>query len=219
MKNSIFLVFIFLSFSAAATTPDSSFSGGKVGIGLRGAFNFFPAKNDFWGWGSGGHFKLSASKKVNTEWFIDHIQSIDNRSGSRKDYHIGWAVQFSPGKSGFGSSKPIPYFMGGQCFDLTRVTIQPILLKGGSSDPIESPLVFSAAAQLGGGLSWFVHPGLELNLQIQYMLHFGKDVHIDYSPLASDGLPAIDVEKDLVADAHILTTFSCTYYLFRLWKK
>jgi hypothetical protein len=85
----------------------------------------------------------------------------------------------------------------------------------GHFDWISSPLVFSGAAQAGAGLSAFVGKRMELNLQLQYMVHLGKDVHIDDDPLSNLGY---EIHRGLDFKGHILSNLSMNFYLFHLWK-
>ncbi len=184
----------------------TEFQGGKFALGMRNSLNVFGDEGII-GLGAGGHFKLSASRRVNTEWFTDIIQSQGNGDVIRRDYHIGWAVQFALPKDGFGSHRFVPYLMGGQCFDLTKV---------GFRGQYESPLVFSAAAQAGAGVSHFLSPALELNLQSHYMVHLGKHVH---TALDGNGIGHVRVEKGVELAGHWLTTFSFSVYFLRLWNR
>ena len=191
---------------ATSSGQTTDFQGGKFGLGMRNSLNVF-GDEGIVGLGAGGHFKLSVSRRVNTEWFVDLIQSQGHESIIRRDYHIGWAVQFALPKDGFGSHKFVPYLMGGQCFDLTKV---------GFRGQYESPLVFSAAAQAGLGVSHFMSPALELNLQSHYMIHLGKHVHAN---LDGNGIGHVDVDRGTELAGHWLTTFSFTVYFLRLWNR
>lgn len=177
--------------------------GLEFALGQRNSLNVF-GHNGVVGIGAGGHFKLSVSRRVNTEWFSDVIQSQGNDDIIRRDYHIGWAVQFALAKDGFGSHRFVPYLMGGQCFDLTKV---------GFKGQYESPLVFSAAAQAGIGVSHFICPAVELNLQTHYMMHLGKHVDAD---LDGNGIGHVHVDSGVEIAGHWLTTFSFSVYLTRL---
>jgi len=191
---------------ACLSAQTTDFKGGKFGLGMRHRLNVF-GDEGIVGVGAGGHFKLSVSPRVNTEWFVDLIQSQGNGDIIRRDYHIGWAVQFALPKDGFGSHKFVPYLIGGQCFDLTKV---------GFRGQYESPLVFSAAAQAGLGVSHFMTPALELNLQSHYMVHLGKHVHAN---LDGNGIGHVDIDRGTELAGHWLTTFSFTVYFLRLWNR
>lgn len=196
------IVFLCLATSSFAQAPP--YGGGSFGLGLRNAANIF-GHNGMVGLGAGGHFKLGVGSRVNTEWFLDYITSAGEQSSYRHDYHIGWAVQFALLKKGFGEAGISPYIMGGQCFDLTRVGIRVV---------DESPLVFSAAAQAGAGISTFVHPRLELNLQAQYMMHLTKNVEAHFH---SPGDSEVQV-GNASFKGHTLLTGTLTFYFLRFWK-
>ena len=185
---------------------DRKLEAGRFGVGMRNAVNLW-GENGMLGIGAGGQFKLAFSPRVNTEFFLDLIDSKGEFNSYRKDYHIGWAVQFALPKDGFGSHTLVPYLMAGQCFDLTRVGI-----RGGT----ETPLIFSAAVQGGIGLSSFVHPAIELNLQTQYMMHMTQHVHLNFD---ENGVATTEVAKGASAAGHLLGTFSFTVYFLRLWNR
>jgi len=192
----------FLSFGQGG-----QYSGGAVAIGMRSTANVFTADGAS-GLGAGGQFKIGISKRVNTQWFLDYISSRIEETGYRKDYHIGWSVQFGLGGEGFGEAGKVrPYILAGQCFDLTKVGIQ---------NNTESPLIFSAAAQAGAGISWFPVSPLELTLQGQWMAHLTKDVHIDWD--APTG-PQIHEEKGANFEGHLLFTLAANLYFADLVKK
>jgi hypothetical protein len=183
-----------------------SIQGGMLGLGMRNSVNFF-GSDGMLGMGAGGQFKLSFSRHVNTDWFVDLIHSRGDEGVYRRDYHIGWAVQFALNKEGFRSRGVVPYVLGGQCFDLSQV---------GFTGQYESPLVFTAAAQAGLGLSHFITPHLELNLQSHYMMHLGKHVHPAFD---GNGIGHVEVENGFDLSGHVLTTFSFTAYFVRLWNR
>jgi hypothetical protein len=188
----------------AAQSQDTKLQGGRVGIGMRNSVNLLGG-NKMFGIGAGGQWKLSFGPRVNTDFFVDLIDSKGEHNSFRKDYHIGWGVQFALPKSGFGSHRFVPYVIAGQCFDLTRV---------GVVTQTQSPLIFSVAIQGGTGVSSFVHRSVELNLQLQYMMHMTQHVHLQFDEA---GLATYEVEKGATTEGHLLLTFSMTFYLLQLW--
>lgn len=193
--------------AATLVAPASNtLRAGRFGLGMRNAANLW-GDNQMLGIGAGGQFKLAFSPRVNTDFFADLIDSKGEKGSFRKDYHIGWAVQFGLFKGGFGSRKFVPYIMAGQCFDLTKV---------GVVYQTASPLVFSAAVQGGVGVSSFVHRNVELNLQLQYMMHMTQHVHLDWDEL---GVASYEIDKGASTEGHLLTTFSMTFYFLNLWKR
>ncbi len=195
-------LFPFLLFPLLLSAQE--YSSGSFALGIRNTLNIFP-HNEAIGIGAGGQFKIGFSDRVNTEWFLDYITSDAGTNAFRQDYHIGWSVQFVFPKTGFGGSKPVPYLLGGQCFDLTRAGI-----RGGET----TPLIFSAAAQAGLGLSQFIGEKFELTFQTQYMVHLTKDIHIDES-----GAGEIQVNRGANFEGHLLLTFSANFYFLDLWSK
>jgi hypothetical protein len=110
-------------------------------------------------------------------------------------------------KDGFGSKAIVPYIMAGQCFDLTKVGVQ---------GRTETPLIFSAAVQGGAGISTFVHPALEFNLQLQYMMHMTQHVHLSFD---ENQVATTEVEKGASAEGHLLGTLSFSIYFLRFWNR
>lgn len=198
------LGFLWAFSGAQAQDSDRTLQAGRFGFGVRNSVNYFTGNSSL-GLGAGGQFKIAFSPKVNSEFFLDYISSNVHDYAWRKDYHIGWAVQFALGGE-FGQGIR-PYVMGGQCFDLTRAGI-PFREEVGP--------VFSAAVQLGGGASYFISPNFEMNLQLQYMAHLTKEVEI-IAP--EEGvLPSVEIEKGAHFDGHLLTTLSFNFYFLSLWK-
>lgn len=186
------------------------YQGGSFALGVRNTANLFTEDGSA-GIGAGGQFKIGFGPKVNTEWFYDYISSKPADFGFRQDHHIGWSVQFAPFKQGYGDKAFVPYFLGGQCFDLTRLRTQR------SNGPLyDSGQIFSAAVQVGVGVSKFIGPRLELTLQGQYMVHLGKDAHFHQDEIT--GLNEVEVHNETSLAGHLLFTFSANYYLFNLWK-
>lgn len=184
-----------------------AYKGGSIGLGLRTTGNYF-LDNNLAGLGAGGQFKVGFSPRVNTEWFFDYIQSSGPNESFRRDYHIGWSVQFAMNKAGFGRQRITPYLLGGQCFDLTEV---------GFTGYNKSPLIFSAAAQVGAGISTFVLPRVELNLQTQYMVHLSKDIHLEEEPVA--GAANYHIDQGLNFQGHLLLNASMNFYFLQLWNR
>jgi len=180
--------------------------GGSFGLGVRTTMNVFGDYQP--GLGAGSQWKLNLNKWINTQWFLDYITSRKGESVFRQDIHIGWSVQFAISKQGFRSRKVVPYFTAGHCFDWTTVGIKP---------DVQSPTVFTSAVQTGLGISCFLHPKVELNLQSQYMLHLGKHVHAEDDG-HSHGPHTVVVEKTGL-DGHLLSTVSLNFYFLQLWNR
>ena len=203
MRILFFLLACFLGLEVSHA-QSFDYRSGAFALGLRTTGNMF-TDDGMRGLGAGGEFKLGISNRVNTEWFWDYIASRGENTSFRNDNHIGWSVQFALPKSGFNAGQFTPYILGGQCFDLTQV---------GQWDGPKSPWVFSAAAQAGLGLSRFVGSRMELNLQLQYMIHLGKHLHLD-----PDDVSGYTIARGADFKGHLLGNFSMNFYLFHLWKK
>lgn len=184
-----------------ALQAQTAYSGGAFALGMRSTLNIFPADGAV-GFGSGGQFKIGVSRRVNTEFFADLIHSSRDNYFYRKDYHIGWSVQFALPRDGFGVKKFTPYVLAGQCFDYTNANVT----WPGPNDHAEA---FSAAAQTGLGLSHFFGERLEGTLQAQYMIHLTRDIHLEDEGVIE---PQIHSEKGADFAGHALFTLSLNYY-------
>lgn len=205
MMRNFLLLFFFLGLGIGLIGQTlGPLPGGRFGLGVRSTVNIFGDYQP--GMGAGSQWKLSLGKRVNTQWFFDYINSRKGEDIYRKDYHIGWSVQFALLKNGFRGHKVVPYLAAGHCFDWTKV---------GIVEQEESPFVFTSAVQAGAGLSYFAHPNIELVLQSQFMMHLGRDVHAHDE---GDGHYHINIERAGV-EGHLLSTVAFNFYFLQLWNR
>ncbi len=220
MKKEVLYVFLMLASYNFSFAQEQSIliNPGSTGIGVRTTGGVFLGDNAA-GFGAGGQFKFLFSPRVNSEWFLDYMNSAAGLNGYRKDTHIGWSVQFALIKDGFQTRKPIPFVEAGQCFDWTVVGYRKNNSpenanpqKAKRNDPL-----FSSATQTGAGVAWFPISRLELNAQLQYMIHFGKDVHLEFND--DDYAFGISQLKGTSLQGHLLGTISISWYLIQPPKK
>lgn len=84
----ISLLFFVPYFLTAQSSDNGMFS-----LGVRTTHNSF--SHDGNGIGTGGHFRIQLSERINTEWFADYISAGDELI--RSNYvHIGWSVIYYP---------------------------------------------------------------------------------------------------------------------------
>ncbi len=215
--SSVFLLMLTFGFSNAQD-QSISVNPGSAGIGMRTSSSVFLGDNAA-GFGAGGQIKILFSNRVNSEWFLDYMNSSAGLNGYRKDTHIGWSVQFAVNKGGYQTRMPVPFVEAGQCFDWTTVGF----VKNNSSEnampqtSVRNQPVFSAATQAGAGVAWFPISRLELNAQVQYMIHLGKDVHLEFDD--DNYAYEISQSKGTSFDGHILGTISISWYLIQPQKK
>ena len=187
----------------------------SVGFGIRTTGSVFLGDNAA-GFGSGGQWKGLFWHRVNTEWYLDILNSSAGLNGYRKDTHIGWSVQFAVNKGGYQTRKPIPFVEAGQCFDWTKVGY--IVHEGTkSSPPYEVGPIFSAATQAGAGVSWFPVSRLEFTAEAQYMIHITKDVHLEFDNY--NFANNINQSNGIDFSGHILGTLGITWYIIQSQKK
>ncbi len=218
MHLSLFLVLLMSYNFSFAQDESILINPGSAGIGMRTTASIFLGDNAS-GTGTGGQAKILFARRVNSEWFADYMNSSVGINGYRKDIHIGWSVQFAVNKGGYQTRKPIPFVEAGQCFDWTTVGfVKNISSENAIPQTAErNHPVFSAATQAGGGVSIFPVSRLELCAEVQYMIHLGKDVHLEFGE--NNYAFEINESKGTSFDGHILGTLSISWYLIQPQKK
>jgi len=190
------------------TKPAYEKQGGKFSLGLRNTYSLFSEhdKSSF-GSGIGGHMRIQVIDRVNTEWFADVLMTNIKNKAHRTDIHFGWSVMFyliDP--KGF-NRKLTPYIVTGHCFDQTIVKINGV--NG------EQRKRFSSAIQAGLGCHYNITPKFDISLCAQYMLHLGKELHVEETP---EGEMEIEVHKNAGWEGHLLLSLSVNYKFLQLWK-
>ena len=201
--------------SAQESKPISS---GSFGLGMRTTESIFLGDNAA-GFGTGGQFKILFAHRVNSEWFLDYLNSSAGLNGYRKDTHIGWSVQFAVNKGGYQTLKPVPFIEAGQCFDWTKIGFVTKVNQDANSfvTPVTVGPNFSVATQAGAGIAWFPLSKLEIEVESQYMIHIAKEVHLEFD--SNNHAYKINQSKGTSFAGHILGTLSVTWYLFQPNKK
>lgn len=206
IKIRMVALIVVLSTSARAqkTSKERDASFGTISLGTRNTFSFFNHDGQL-GKGIGGQFRIQVNDRFNTEWFFDFITSKNASYTLRNDYHIGWSIMYYPGKKP-GFDMPLkPYLLIGHCFDYSSVREQAN--KNNNADN------FSMATQAGFGAHINITPKLDCSTSIQYMVHFGKDIHADV-----EGEDAhIEKHDYSTPDGHLLWTVSFNYKIRDLW--
>ncbi len=202
--KTLFLLILFLPFCVNAQQQvTESNPAGQLSIGTRNTISFFNDDEGI-GKGIGGQFRVRLSRRLNSEWFFDYINSRNQRYTSRNDYHIGWSILFYTSKMQ-GKQLLEPYFIVGHCFDYSQVKAQ--------ADPSNAASRLSMATQGGAGTHLRFHPRFDCSLAAQYMLHFGKELETRIEN------EAVFIEKKSFTHphGHLLFTLSFNYQLGRLW--
>lgn len=214
MKKLLFLV-LALPFMLEAQEPKKKdYEAGKLELGLRSTFSAFSDAGVI-STGAGGHFRLRFGNRLNTEWFADYIRADLKGLGRRTDAHIGWAVIGYPLAHEMKQGAFIPYFMGGHCFDYTKVQKTVTAL-----DPAPAPAErWSSAIHLGLGSHYYLTHNFNISLAAQYMMHVGNglDTKIDEDPL-NPGADYLYIQQgDLGLEGHLFISLSANIYMGDLW--
>ena len=214
MKKHLLLIIFFLPlfiFSQEESILNSD-NGGNFELGIRSTTSVFGSTGNL-GLGIGGQFRIRMSDRVNTEWFADFITENIDGLATRNDYHIGWSVMFYPinpiGK------KITPYILAGHCFDYTKITT---IENGFHNAEVASR--FSSATQVGLGTHFYLSDKINISLSSQYMLHLGKDIHVEVHNENGHEELHIDSEdhsKSFSLEGHLLFTVSINYKIANLW--
>ena len=203
MRLIIISICIFiLSSTCGKSQEDSSSKAGNFSLGVRNSIGFV-YENDWnrLAFGSGGHFRLRFSEKVNSQWFIDYLQGDLFDFGKRTDVHIGWSVMYYP----FRNQRTVqPYVLAGHCFELLRMEE--------NANFKNNAIRRSASVQAGTGIHFHIAPNADISIETQYMMHFGTNIDIITQPNILFHKPG-----GLSLQDHFLVSVSLNFYLFDLW--
>lgn len=208
------LIFTLLSvFAFSGNAQDRPAESGNFQMGLRTTLSLF-GDDGYYGYGTGGQFRLRLGKRLNTEWFADYILTDIGGVGKRADGHIGWSVMFYPFST--GEKKLTPYFLAGHCFDFTRVTPFNTLSELNTGNAQKR---WSSATQVGIGTHYNITDRFDISLSAQYMVHLGKDLH--YHIEEHNGVKHLHMDEPESASAtlegHLLLTLSLNVKIADLW--
>ena len=179
---------------------------GRFTLGVRATTSLFSHDNGAPGFGGGGQFRILVHERVNTEWFADVIFTDIGGLAKRQDFHIGWSVMFYVLKPKNFQRKFLPYIVAGNCFDLTRITV--------NKRPDDNFTRFSSAVQLGAGVHYNITPKWDISFTAQYMWHLGGELHTH----EHDGEIEIEEHDEVSFEGHLLLNLSINYKIAQLWK-
>ncbi len=181
---------------------------GNFSLGLRNTYSLFSEHDaNMFGNGTGGQFRIQVIDRVNTEFFADVLITNIKNKAHRTDVHIGWSVMFYLIDIKGFARKLTPYIVAGHCFDETIVKIN-----GENGKKMSH---FSSAVQAGLGCHYNVTPKFDISLSAQYMLHLGKELHVEEEP---DGEMHLELHKNAGWEGHLLLNVSVNYKFLQLWK-
>jgi opacity protein-like surface antigen len=213
MKKLLLLFLVAVSLSATAQFKLKGNEGGVLSLGVRSTASTFSDAGAN-GAGFGGHFRLRAGKKLNTEWFADFINNDIQGLAKRTDAHIGWSVMFYPFNAPVEKGKLVPYIVAGHCFDYTRLKEIDKPEKGLTGSTVER---WSSAVQGGLGLHYLVTERIDLSLTSQYMSHLGNDIHADVHKHGDINEIHFSHSHGGSLEGHLLFTLSVNFHLVDLW--
>lgn len=185
------------------SSDDESYAG-TVSVGTRNTFSMFNHDAGI-GVGIGGQSRVQLSDHVNTEWFFDYITSKNKTYTNRNDYHFGWSVMYYPGATVDFSNLLQPYILAGHCFDYSKVSEQKNKANNASR--------WTMATQAGLGTHINISKALDCSVSSQYMLHFGKEIHVS----TEKDVVMIEKENYSGPDGHLLLSVTFNYKLVDLW--
>lgn len=198
------VIFLFSSTTNAQDKPITE--GGKLMLGMRSTVSAFSDEGNG-GMGVGGQFRLRLLKQLNTEWFADYITSDIDGLARRKDAHIGWSVMFYALNQDV-PKKLNPYFLGGHCFDYTKVS---------KNFAPEAQSRWSSAVHMGLGTHFNLTKRADLSLSSQYMIHLGKDIAAEKFTGPTGEQDVKVVKEDLGLEGHLFVTLSVNILVADLW--
>lgn len=153
--------------------------------------------------GTGGHFRIQFSDRVNSEWFADHLKADLDNYGWRADTHIGWSVMY------YLTKKPNPfiqpYVLAGHCFEYLKFTE--------NNNPSNYAERWSGSVQGGFGTHFNITQRCDISLVTQYMLHLGTKI------IASNNnnITTFTKKSGSGIHDHILLHLSINYKIADLW--
>jgi hypothetical protein len=196
-------------FAQDAPTEENP-NAGRFSLGYRTTVSAF-SDIGYYGFGSGGQFRIQLGPKLNSEWYYDHISTDLGGLGRRTDEHIGWSVMYYAFGQHLEQGKFTPFFEAGNCFDYTAVRTS---YAGGVVDSRGS-----AAVHLGMGTHISLSQRADITFKVQYMLHLGTGIE---TKIVTDEVTHASVLQitrgNAGLDGHLLMTCSVNFYVFRLWK-
>jgi opacity protein-like surface antigen len=178
---------------------------GKVSFGLRSTISMFNHGENTIGRGIGGQFRVQLLDRLNTEWFADYLPGTLSPNANRRDYHIGWSVMYYLKEHDHFKKSFLPYVLAGHCFDYTRINVRDdVNLNVSYQDP---SFRWTSAIQAGLGTHYNITQRFDISLSAQYMMHFGKHLHLEES--GND--ITIFREDHGGIEGHLLATLSMNY--------
>ncbi len=187
---------------STGTDPSGTLSlGGRTTLSL---FNEGAWGNP--GTGTGGHFRIRLSERVNTEWYADFITSTIDGKASRLDHHIGWSVLYYYGSHHENERQNTlkPFLEAGHCFDLSSIR---------ANATGKSVKRWSSAVQVGTGVHFLATKRFDITLKSQYMTHLGTNIHTRVTEEEVE----LKKHEGMDLEGHILTTLSVNYRIGHLW--
>lgn len=205
MKTIMVLALVF--FIIPVKSQDLNLKKNRGGIISLGGRNSIGIVNDGkWrkpGFGTGGHFRLQFSDRVNSEWFIEYLTANISDYAWKADTHIGWSVLY------YLTNKPEaviqPYLLAGHCFEHLKYTDN-----FNSKNFAER---WSASLQGGVGTHFNITRRFDISLVAHYMIHLGTKIFTSNVEKTT----TFTKKKGAGIHDHILLNISLNYKIADLW--
>lgn len=218
MKNWKVLIALFLLPCAGFAETGDKGTGSTIGkaifdkqagmfsLGARNTINMFTDEPQMLGKGAGGSFRIQIGEHLNTEWFLDVINSNLYNRANRTDAHIGWNVMLYPFDTKGFTRKITPFLAAGHCFDYTG--IRP------NGENQQKTGKWTSAVQMSIGSHYNFTPRFDITLSSLYDLHLGHEVE---AKLNSENTVVVDKYSNAAWEGHIMLILSVNYKLGKLW--
>lgn len=216
----ILIVFISLIGNAQDTLNSKNTHKGELSFGVRTTGSLFSASGNHLGIGAGWQVRYRIANKTNSEWFADWITTDIGGLGQRFDAHIGESMIIYPGHRVGEINRFTPYILGGFCGDYTKLSSNLYF------DDIQNSYIkktndrWSFATQLGLGTHYNITKRFDISINVQYVLHFGKDLdaEIKINSIGEKFMWVPD-EPENALEGHTFLTISANFVVFDCSKK
>ncbi len=209
-------LFLFAAYAQEDNLPSTDLTG-RFSLGVRSTQSLF-GSSDNSGMGFGGQFKIRLGKRLNTEWFADHIKTDLGGLGHRETAHIGWSVMFYPFRHELKEGAFLPYLLAGHCFDFAKINGYQHIGNSKILTNFETKR-WTSAVQIGVGTSYHLTKRFDVSFSAQYMSHLGNDLHVEIlepeDHEVGNYLLNSDDHNQLTMEGHLLLTLSLNYILIR----
>lgn len=211
MRKAMPLLFFLLYNCLGIAQESSGRQSGYFSVTRRSSVSMW-GMNDwkFDGLGVGTAFRIQISKRLNSEWYGDHIKTQYKGKAYRMDRHLTMTLMYYLRDLNILEHQLHPFITASVfCLDQTK-----IYEVGGEKRIWDR---FSFSQQLGMGTHYFVTEKFDVSLYMQYYNHLGNHIHIEEK---DDGTLHVEHLKERISlEGHMFFVASVGYRLADLWGK